>query len=98
MERPLSHSSLSALLVKYLEVNPEGQDHDDGQPTGGDTNTARVSVSLTPDLEPDVRAGDVTQLTERIDESNGHSSLRGRTGERGTNPRKEYDRRGFTSE
>ena len=37
-------------------------------------------VSLTPGLGPDVRASDFTQLIERVDESDGHSPLRGRTG------------------
>jgi hypothetical protein len=43
----------------------------------------RVSASLTPGLGPDVRTSDITQPTERVDESDGFRSLRGRTGERG---------------
>ena len=61
--------------VKRLEVCPKGEDHDDGQPVGRNTNRIRVSVSLTPRFGPDVRAGDITQLTERVNERDGHSSL-----------------------
>jgi hypothetical protein len=80
-------------LVKRPEVSPEGKDHDNGQPIVRDTNTVKVSVSLTLDLRPDVRAGDVTQLTERVNESDSHNSLRGQTEERGADPRKKGDGR-----
>ena len=74
-------------------MSPEGEDHDDGQPISRDTNTVRASVSLTPGLAPDIRAGGVTQLTERFNERDSHSSLRGRARKRGTNPCKEGDER-----
>jgi hypothetical protein len=74
-------------------VSPEGENHDDVQPVGRDTNTVSVSVSLTPGLESDVRAGDITQLTERDNESDSHSSLRGQTGERGADSSKRGDER-----
>jgi hypothetical protein len=71
----------------------EGEDHDDGQPICHDTSTVRVSVSPTLGVGPGVRAGDVTQPTERVNESDIHDSLRGRTEESGADPRKKGDER-----
>ena len=39
-----------SFLVERLEASPEGENHDDAQPIGHDTNTVRVSASLTPAL------------------------------------------------
>jgi hypothetical protein len=88
------HPFLAAGQLKFpIEFHMEGEDHDDGQPICRDKNTVRVSVSLTLGVGPGVRAGDVTQLTERVNESDSHNSLRGRTEERGADPRKKGDER-----
>ena len=75
-----------SFLVERLEASPEGENHD-AQPIGRDTNTVRVSASLTSGLGPDVRTIDITQPTKRVDESDGYRSLRGRAGERGAEDR-----------
>ena len=77
--------------VERLEVSPKCEDHNDSQPIGRNTYRVRLSVTLTPGRWPDVGASDITQLTERVDERDSDSSLRGWTGERGTNPCKKCD-------
>ena len=83
---------LFGLLVKHLKVNPEGENHDDSQPVGRGANIVRVSVSRTPSFGSHVRAGDITQLTELINERDYHRSPRGWT-RYGTNPPNAGDER-----
>ena len=66
---------LFGLLVDSLQVIPERENHDDGQPIGRNTYPVRISVSRTPRFRPYVRSGDVPQLTERVDERDNNSSL-----------------------
>ena len=80
---------LLGFLVQRPKVSPEDEDHHNGQPIHRNADRVRISVTLTPGLWPDVRTGDITQLTERVDGCDGHSALRRWTGERGANPRKE---------
>ena len=62
-------------LVKSLEVSSEGEDHDDAQSTSRDTNPVGVSISRTPGSGPHVRACDVAQLTDRVNERDSHGSF-----------------------
>ena len=80
---------LLGFLVQRPKVSPEDEDHHNGQPIRRNADRVRISVTLTPGLWPDVRTGDITQLTESVDECDSDSALRRRMGERGANPRKE---------
>ena len=66
---------LFGFLVKSLEVSSEAEDHDDAQPTSRDTDPVGVSVSRTPGSGPHVRARDVAQLTDRVNERDSHGSF-----------------------
>ena len=76
-----------SFLIKRLEVSPESNDHDDGQPVRRDANRVRISVTLTPGLGPDIRAGDIAHCATRVDERDDYSPFRRRARKRGTNPR-----------
>ena len=65
--------------------------HDDAQAVRRDADRVRIAVARAPGGRPDVRAGDVTELRERVDECERDGTLGGRTGDRVRDPREEGD-------
>lgn len=59
----------------------------------GKNDTIRLSVAVFAEV-PDIRSGNVSELGEGVDESNGDGSLGGWTGKRGRDPRVEDDEAG----
>jgi hypothetical protein len=68
--------------------------HDDRERVRRDADRVRVAVARAPAGGPDVRARDVAELGERVDERERDGALRGRARERVRDPGEERDERG----
>lgn len=84
---------LLKLLVKIDQDHTEDPEADNGNAVHGSDDTVALAVSVLLEI-PDVRAGDVTELTECVDQSESDGTLGWGSREGGADPGVEDDEAG----